>query len=110
MKTALIAGLLALTPTLAFAEAELADWQKSALTTVKREKGIIDAKWRSPQNNMLWVSVQPDGSRRDGLAETICLLLTTTPGAPEGELKTVWIFDPAGYVRGQPSMGETACR
>ncbi|MCM0751174.1 hypothetical protein DEA98_06820 [Brucella pseudogrignonensis] len=38
MKTALIAGLIALTPTLAFAEAELADWQKTGLETIKEEK------------------------------------------------------------------------
>lgn len=109
MKTALIAGLIALTPTLAFAEAKLDKWQKSALQLVKKEKQVTEAKWRDPKENVLWVEVASDGSSRDGFAQYLCMVLMDA-GAPENVLKTVWLYDKTGYVSGQSALGMAACR
>lgn len=84
-------------------------WQTKALKAVKAEKKVLDATWRAPETNVLYVSMMPDGSRRDGFAQYLCMLFTTA-GAPEGELKTVFIYDPVNFESGNQSMGMAACR
>lgn len=93
----------------ASAETQLKPWQREALKTVKSEKKVIDARWRMPQTNELWVSMKPDGTPRDGFAQYLCIVLTNA-GAPQGELKTVWIYDPANFESGIQKMGMAACR
>ncbi|WP_321383596.1 hypothetical protein [Rhizobium sp.] len=93
----------------ASADVKLKPWQSKALKAVKSEKKVVDAKWRSPENNMLWVAMQPDGSLRDGFAQYLCLV-PMNAGAPEGDLKTVWIYDPANFESGIQKMGMAACR
>lgn len=84
-------------------------WQAKALKAIKAEKAVLDAKWRMPETNVLWVSMAPDGSRRDGIAQFLCMEFNRA-GAPEGELKTVFIYDPANYQSGGKDMGMAACR
>ncbi|WCK24643.1 hypothetical protein [Agrobacterium pusense] len=102
----LIAAILSFaTP---FAAHAGADWQKKALSAVKAEKTVLDAKWRMPSQNVLWVAMAGDGSSRDGFAEYLCEVITDT--APAGALKTVWIYDPASYKAGGTAMGTAACK
>ena len=110
MKTvcAISLALVAFTQT-AVAEDAPQPWQAKALKTVKQEKKVIDARWRSAESNMLWVAVQPDGSNRDGFAQYLCMIFNKA-GAPEGELKTVWIYDPASFEDGGKQIGMAACR
>lgn len=102
----LVAAILAVaTP---FAAHAGADWQKKALSAVKAEKTVLDAKWRMPSQNVLWVAMLADGSSRDGFAEYLCEVITDA--APAGSLKTVWIYDPASYKAGGTAMGTAACK
>ena len=83
-------------------------WQIDALDEVKAENTVLDARWRMPETNVLWVAMTPDGSRRDGFAQYLCMALG---GAPEGDLKTIFIYDPATYKDGiGEAMGMAACR
>ncbi len=109
MKVLALATAVALTATAAQA-ATLQKWQKKALKDVKAEKTVLDAKWRMPETNVLWVAMAPDGGSRDGFADYLCMVLADS-GAPEGDLKTVFIYDPSTYEAGAGSaMGMAACR
>ena len=102
----LIATLMAST---VVAKDKQEEWQTKALKAVKAEKTVIDARWRMAETNVLWVSMQADGSSRDGFAQYLCILLMKA-GAPEGDLKTVWIYDPATFKTGGKEIGIAACR
>ena len=80
------------------AKQELKPWQKKALALVKKEKKVLDAWWRDPEHNVLFVAMQPDGGRKDGFAEYICILLGHA-GAPKGKLRSVYIYDPETFRR-----------
>lgn len=89
---------------------QLKPWQIRAATMVQAEKKVLAAKWRDPVMNVLHVAVQPNGSRREGFAQYLCMLLPDA-GAPQGVLKTIFIYDPASYKSGSGSaMGIAACR
>lgn len=105
MKSLIAAILVVATPLAAHAAA---DWQRKALSAVKAEKTVLDAKWRMPNQNVLWVAMAADGSSRDGFAEYLCEVITEA--APDGSLKTVWIYDPASYKAGGTAMGKAACK
>lgn len=110
MKKLIITALLIATgATAALAAPKVNAWQAKALKAIKGEKLVIDAKWRMPESNVLWVSMAPDGTRRDGFAQMLCMEFAKS-GAPEGDLKTVYIYDPANYESGNQSMGMAACR
>ena len=108
-KLALSALIITATSSAAFGATKLNPWQAKALKIVKAEKKVLDAKWRSPESNVLYVSMAPDGSRRDGFAEYLCMTFAEA-GAPEGELKSVFIYDPLNYESGNQMMGMAACR
>ena len=105
MKLLIAAILFVATP---FAAHAGADWQKKALSAVKAEKTVLDAKWRMSSQNVLWVAMATDGSRRDGFAEYLCEVIRES--APDEALKTVWIYDPASYKAGGAAMGTAACK
>lgn len=69
MKPMIVAALIITTAAPASAETTLVKWQIAALKFVKAEKSVIDARWRLPEANVLWISMAADGSRRDGFAE-----------------------------------------
>lgn len=108
IKTLVLALAAAISVTSAQA-ATLQKWQTKALKQVKAEKTVIDARWRAPESNVLWVAMQPDGGSRNGFAEYLCMVLSDN-GAPAGELKTIFIYDPAAYKAGGSAMGIAACR
>ncbi len=92
----------------------LKPWQEKALQLIKQEKKVLDARWKMPSRNVLHVAMKPDGTRHDGFAEYLCMLFGDA-GAPKGELKSVFIFDPAtykAYLEGGSGrhMGMALCR
>ena len=116
MRRMMLACLLAVVLALPAAAAEkLQPWQEKALKLVKQEKKVLDAFWRMPSRNVLYVAMQPDGGRKDGFAEYLCMLLADA-GAPKGQMKMVQIYDPATFrayrekTGSGRSMGMAACR
>jgi len=99
----------------AAAEEKLKPWQIKALQLLKQEKKVLDAWWRMPSRNILFIAMRPDGTRKDGFAEYVCMLLADT-GAPKGKLKIVEVHDPATFqaykehTGSGSSMGMAACR
>ena len=89
-----VAVSLAVVP--AQAKQKLQPWQKKALALVKQEKKVLDAFWRDPAHNVLFVAMKPDGTSRDGFAQYLCMQLKSA-GAPEGKLNSVFIYDPETY-------------
>ena len=90
---------------IASANDNLTAWHNTALATVKEEKSVLDAYWRNPQNNILHVARQFDGSRHDGFAQYLCLTINKGD-APADTLKTIWIYDPINYERAKTTSGE----
>ena len=78
------------------AKQELKPWQKEALSLVKKEKQVLDAFWRDPEHNVLFVAMKPDGSSKDGFAQYLCMQVMSA-GAPKGKLNSIFIYDPASY-------------
>jgi len=108
-----LSGLALAAPT--NANEKLKPWQQKALQLLKQEKKVVDAFWRMPSRNILFIAMQPDGGRKDGYAEYVCMLLADA-GAPKGELKMVQVYDPATFraykerTGSGSSMGMAACR
>ncbi len=80
----------------AMAGQSLQPWQEKALTLVKQEKKVIDAFWRDPARNVLFVAMKPDGTGKDGFAQYLCMQVLGA-GAPKGKLTSVFIYDPETY-------------
>ena len=82
----------------ALAKQELKSWQKKALALVKKEKKVLDAFWRDPEHNVLFVAMKPDGGSKDGLAQYLCMQVMSA-GAPKGKLNSIFIYDPKTYQK-----------
>lgn len=52
-----------------------ADKYNDAMQEILSEKNILDASWGPYKGSSLYVSVKDDGTRRDGLAQYLCLIL-----------------------------------
>jgi len=86
---------------------KLEPWQEKAIKLVKKEKKIIDARWSMA--GILWVSMKDDGSRRDGYAEYLCMVLNNA-GKPKGRIIVISIFDHAAMQRGDlRKIGRAGC-
>ncbi|WP_146226090.1 hypothetical protein [Phyllobacterium leguminum] len=108
MKTILIAALLALAPTLAFAETNLEDWQKVGLEKIKGEKKVRDAIWS--QGISLWVALDDDGTKRSGFGEYLCLVLNQA-GRPKGRFVAISLLDYAAMLRQEhKELGKAICQ
>lgn len=79
------------------APAIAAEWRDVALQLVRKEAKVVEAMF--PHQDGLWVSVAPDGTPRDGLAQYICLLLHEA-GMEPGDFVVVHIWDASAMVRG----------
>lgn len=88
---------------------QLADWQRQAVEQIRSRKGVIDARWRFPKKNALWVNVEPDRYHADIFAHYLCDTLKDV-GTPKGEVTKIWIFDPASYRDNGWPMGTAECR
>jgi hypothetical protein len=65
-------------------------WRQKSISLIKNEPKVRDAIWSAPGS--LWVSVNDDGTRRDGYAEYIWLL-TRDAGRPGNASFIVTIMD-----------------
>ncbi len=71
-------------------------WQRETLALIKHRKGVIEARWRSPEKNALWVSVELGTYYAESITYDICKLLKDA-GSPEEGTTNVFIFDPLSY-------------
>jgi hypothetical protein len=95
MKIILIV-LAALLTTPAVSAVRLQAWQRETLALIKYRKGVLEARWRSPEKNALWVSVELDTYHAESIIYDICNLLKDA-GSPTDQITDVFIFDPASY-------------
>ena len=84
------------------AVAQTADdsWRESAVQTVLEEPSVVEAMFPNDAPSSFWASVRDDGSRRDGLAEYLCLTLYDS-GMPAGDFVVVRIWDAAAMAGGE---------
>lgn len=67
-------------------------WRLKAVDEVSKEKLVFEAMFPNNSTSSFWVSMRDDGSRRDGFAEYLCLVLKET-GMPVGKFVTIRIWD-----------------
>lgn len=83
------------------------DWRENLTNLARNESVTVEAMFS--QDVSFWVSVQDDGSSRDGLADYFCLL-TYDAGRPEGESIIISIWDAAAMARGEMErLGRARC-
>lgn len=83
------------------------DWRDAALEEVKTERAVIEAMFS--QSISLWVSVRDDGTRRDGFARYLCLVLSDA-GKPTDEFVVVHVWDAAKMARQEMvELGKAEC-
>ena len=88
--------------------AHAADWRDDGLAEVEKTKVVVEAMFTQPIS--LWVSVQDDGTRRDGLAEGFCLDLYAS-GMPVGESVIITIWDASAMAREDlVELGKFRCK
>lgn len=87
------------------------DWREAALAAVQSEPKVVEAAWPNDSQTSFWVSVRDDGSRRDGYAEYLCMVLKSN-GMPSGIMNgvTIHVWDQAEMRRGKlKELGRNIC-
>lgn len=92
MKSVLVFAMAVLAVTPSWAK----DWRETATELVRQEKTVMDAMFTQPIS--LWVSMIDDGSRRDGFASYLCMVLHDA-GMQSGDFVVIKIWDAAAMVR-----------
>ncbi|MEO1985385.1 MAG: hypothetical protein ABGX47_01880 [Martelella sp.] len=77
--------------------ASAADWRDAAVAEIAKEKQVVEVMFSQPIS--LWALMYDDGSRRDGYAEYLCLVLFSS-GMPKGESVIITIWDATAMVQG----------
>ena len=109
MKTALIVALIALTPTLAFAETELADWQKAGLEKVREYSRVKNAEWQS--ETLLWLFADPADVAWDTVADQMTCNQLRAAGMPEGRRVMVAFYNAQAAAQMKADrMGYAICK
>lgn len=88
--------------------AAYADWKDAALEEIRAEPKVVEAMFQNG-GRTLWVSMQDDGTSRDGYANYLCLILSGA-GQPTGANVTVRIWDAAVMRDELKEIGEGYCR
>lgn len=103
MKTLLMIGMLvAANPATAGTE-----WKAEALEEIKAEQNVVEAMWSRP--SILWVSMRDDGSRRDGYADYLCMVLRDH-GKPDKDRIRIRIWDAYAMAREElKDIGSSWC-
>lgn len=84
-------------------------WRLKTSELLKQEKSVIDHTWS--QDISLWVGRKNDGTRHDGFAEYICLVMHNQAGKPRDQLVVVHILDYAQFMAGEHvRLGKKVCR
>lgn len=104
MRTAISAMMMGAMTATAFAS----DWRDAALDEIRNEASVVEATF--PQNLSLWASMRDDGTRRDGFANYLCLILAEA-GKPSGDLVIVHVWDAAKMAREEMvEIGRAECK
>ncbi|MCV9999944.1 hypothetical protein OE766_17035 [Pararhizobium sp. YC-54] len=56
-------------------------------------------RWKTPNDYVLWLNVQPDAYHPNGFAQYLCTVMDDA-GLPAGVRTTIWIFDPPAHGMG----------
>lgn len=75
-------------------------WMTRALGLLKAEPKIAESLFNQDSPRSLWVSVEDDGTRRDGYAEYLCLVLYDA-GMPIGGYTVIHVYDAAAMAAGE---------
>ena len=73
-------------------------WREKAITAIRQEPRVADASWPNGNGPSLWITMRDDGTRRDGYAESMCLILGQN-GMPAGDFIVIHIYDAAAMAR-----------
>lgn len=84
-------------------------WKENALQAMRDEKSVFEAIFPDGSNNSFWASMRDDGTRRDGFAEYLCLVLFDS-GMPKGSFLVIHIWDAAETSAGvMREIGRSEC-
>lgn len=90
------------------ANADDTGWRNKAVELAGQEPKVRDATWS--QDFSFWISVDDDGSSRDGYASYMCLVLGDA-GKPEGEFVSVRVWDHRSMATNSPKqLGQASCQ
>lgn len=87
------------------------DWRQKSLDAIAaNDPTVIEAIFPNDAPNSFWASMRDDGSRRDGFAEYLCLILHQH-GMPKGDLVVIRIWDADVMARGEMrELGRFDCK
>lgn len=74
-------------------------WMNKALDLMKEEPKVVEALFNQDSARSFWVSMVDDGSRRDGFAEYLCIVLYDA-GMPVGGFTVIHIWDAGAMASG----------
>lgn len=80
------------------AAAETTAWREEAINAIRQEPKVADASWPNGNGPSLWITMRDDGTRRDGYAESMCLILGQH-GMQAGDFIVIHIYDAAAMIR-----------
>jgi hypothetical protein len=75
-------------------------WMTKALGLLKVEPKVVESPFNQDSPHSLWVSVDDDGTRRDGYAQYLCLVLYDA-WMPVGGYTVVHVYDAAAIAAGE---------
>lgn len=75
-------------------------WMTKALGLLRTEPKIVESLFNQDSPRSLWVSVEDDGTRRDGYAEYLCLVLYDAE-MPVGGYTVIHVYDAAAMTAGE---------
>jgi len=73
-------------------------WREKAITAIRQEPKVADASWPNGNGPSLWITMRDDGTRRDGYAESMCLILGQH-GMQAGDFIVIHIYDAAAMTK-----------
>ena len=85
-------------------------WKLKSAEEVRNEKSVVEAMFPDNSSSSFWASVRDDGSRRDGYADYLCLVLKDS-GMPKGKFVLIKIWDAYSMTDGKfKEIGRSECK
>lgn len=75
-------------------------WMDKSIAALHEEPKIVEVLFNQDSAQSLWISVQDDGTRRDGFAEYACVILHDS-GMPIGGFTVIHIYDAKFMAAGE---------
>lgn len=87
------------------------NWRTNTLDAIAADDpSVVEAMFPEDAPHSFWVSMRDDGTRRDGFAEYLCLVLHQH-GMPKEDLVVIRVWDAAEMARGQmKELGRFDCK